>query len=176
MRPVIMVPSCSCSADAGPSVSSAFARAGRHGWPDRFADRAADALAAPSLPTRDYLLRAKAAGIRLAAVQLVDELPRSAIGKIETAMTEAKRERSSWIGDAPSERTPRVLWRVRNDAVTVERALDAEHRAALLGEMTDEVAAAVVNSTLTMTCQACTAPEKVTTVSASATTCPRSSP
>lgn len=49
----------------------AFARAGRHGWPDRFADRVEAALAAPSLPTRDYLVRAKAAGIRLAAVQLL---------------------------------------------------------------------------------------------------------
>jgi transposase len=49
----------------------AFARAGRHGWPARFADRVIDALAAPSLPTRDYLVRAKAAGIRLAAVQLL---------------------------------------------------------------------------------------------------------
>jgi transposase len=48
-----------------------FARAGRHGWPDRFADRVTDALAAPSLPTRDYLVRAKAAGIRLAAAQLL---------------------------------------------------------------------------------------------------------
>lgn len=49
----------------------AFARAGRHGWPDRFADQVNAALAAPSLPTRDYLARAKAAGIRLAAVQLL---------------------------------------------------------------------------------------------------------
>jgi hypothetical protein len=48
-----------------------FARAGRHGWPEKFADRVATALAAPSLPTRDYLVRAKAAGIRLAAVQLL---------------------------------------------------------------------------------------------------------
>jgi transposase len=48
-----------------------FARAGRHGWPDRFADQVAAALATPSLPTRDYLVRAKAAGIRLAAVQLL---------------------------------------------------------------------------------------------------------
>lgn len=47
-----------------------FARAGRHGWPDRFADRVTDALNRPALPTRDYLVRAKAAGIRLAAVQL----------------------------------------------------------------------------------------------------------
>lgn len=48
-----------------------FARAGRHGWPERFADRIAASLATPSLPTRDYLVRAKAAGIRLAAVQLL---------------------------------------------------------------------------------------------------------
>jgi transposase len=48
-----------------------FARAGRHGWPERFADRVSTTLSAPSLPTRDYLVRAKAAGIRLAAVQLL---------------------------------------------------------------------------------------------------------
>ncbi len=48
----------------------AFARAGRHGWPDRFADRIAAALAAPALPTPDYLVRAKATGIRLTATQL----------------------------------------------------------------------------------------------------------
>jgi len=50
---------------------TAFARAGRHGWPDRFADKIAEALARPALPARDYLVRAKAAGIRLAAVQLL---------------------------------------------------------------------------------------------------------
>ena len=49
----------------------AFARAGRHGWPDQFADRVAAALAAPHLPVRDYLVRAKAGSIRLAAVQLL---------------------------------------------------------------------------------------------------------
>jgi hypothetical protein len=48
-----------------------FARHGRHGWPERFADQVSTALAAPSLPTRDYLVRAKAASIRLAAVQLL---------------------------------------------------------------------------------------------------------
>jgi transposase len=48
-----------------------FARAGRHGWPARFADQVGAALAEPSLSTRDYLVRAKAAGIRLAAVQLL---------------------------------------------------------------------------------------------------------
>ncbi|HXZ74884.1 MAG TPA: transposase [Streptosporangiaceae bacterium] len=49
----------------------AFARAGSHGWPARFADSVVAALAAPTLPTRDYLVRAKAATIRLAAVQLL---------------------------------------------------------------------------------------------------------
>lgn len=48
-----------------------FARCGQHGWPERFADHVAAALATPSLPTRDYLIRAKAAGIRLAAAQLL---------------------------------------------------------------------------------------------------------
>jgi len=48
-----------------------FARAGRHGWPERFADRVSTALSTPSLLTRDYLVHAKAAGIRLAAVQLL---------------------------------------------------------------------------------------------------------
>jgi transposase len=58
-------------AAAGRDELVAFARAGRHGWPNRFADQVATALAAPALPTRDYLVRAKAAGIRLAAVQLL---------------------------------------------------------------------------------------------------------
>ncbi|MGQ0466808.1 MAG: IS110 family transposase, partial [Sporichthyaceae bacterium] len=48
-----------------------FARAAKHGWPDRFAQRVAAALSADTLPTRDYMVRAKAAGIRLAAVQLL---------------------------------------------------------------------------------------------------------
>jgi transposase len=48
-----------------------FARLGRHGWPERFADRVTAALAQPALGTRDYLVRAKAAGIRLAATQLL---------------------------------------------------------------------------------------------------------
>jgi transposase len=50
---------------------ASFARANHHGWPDKFADKVVAALAAPSLPTRDYLVRAKAAGIRLAAIQLL---------------------------------------------------------------------------------------------------------
>jgi Transposase IS116/IS110/IS902 family len=76
-----------------------FARTGRHGWPDRFADRVQSALAAPSLPTRDYLVRAKAAGIRLAAVQLL-------------ALHEARRgcrpgwPSCCWAVPAPAETTP----------------------------------------------------------------------
>lgn len=50
---------------------TAFARASRHGWPDRFADNVAAALTRPALPPRDYLVRAKAATIRLAATQLL---------------------------------------------------------------------------------------------------------
>ncbi|HZE00865.1 MAG TPA: transposase, partial [Pseudonocardiaceae bacterium] len=58
-------------AEASRAELVSFARAGRHGWPERFADRVSTALSAPSLPTRDYLVQAKAAGIRLAAVQLL---------------------------------------------------------------------------------------------------------
>ena len=47
-----------------------FARAGRHGWPDRFADRVEVALATDHFTPRDYLVRAKADTIRLAATQL----------------------------------------------------------------------------------------------------------
>jgi transposase len=48
-----------------------FARRCRHGWPDRFADRVQAALAADHFVARDYLVRAKADSIRLAATQLV---------------------------------------------------------------------------------------------------------
>lgn len=49
---------------------------------------------------------------------------REEIGKIETAVTEAQRETDSHLpGRHTPERAPRVLWRVRNDTVTVERAL-----------------------------------------------------
>jgi transposase len=50
---------------------AAFARAARHGWPDRFADRVAQALAGKHFTPRDYLVRAKADTIRLAATQLL---------------------------------------------------------------------------------------------------------
>lgn len=48
-----------------------FARASHHGWPERFADRITAALSAPTLPVREHLVRAKATGTRLAAVQLL---------------------------------------------------------------------------------------------------------
>jgi transposase len=48
-----------------------FARSCKHGWPDRFADRVQAALAADHFTPRDYLVRAKADTIRLAAVQLL---------------------------------------------------------------------------------------------------------
>ena len=53
-----------------PVTSSSVRPPGRHGWPDRFADRVAAALA-PRLPARDYLVRAKTDRIRLAAAQLL---------------------------------------------------------------------------------------------------------
>jgi transposase len=49
----------------------AFARGCHHGWPDRFARAVADALAADHLTPRDWLVRAKADTIRLAATQLL---------------------------------------------------------------------------------------------------------
>ena len=48
-----------------------FARAAHHGWPERFADQVAQALAADHFTPRDYLVRAKADTICLAAVQLL---------------------------------------------------------------------------------------------------------
>jgi transposase len=49
----------------------AFARAARHGWPDRLADQVAQALAGDHFRPRDYLVRAKADTIRLTATQLL---------------------------------------------------------------------------------------------------------
>jgi len=48
-----------------------LARAGHHGWPDRFADQIAVALAGETFTARDYLVRAKADTIRLTATQLL---------------------------------------------------------------------------------------------------------
>lgn len=39
---------------------TAFARAGRHGGPERFADRVAEAVARPALPAREYMVWAPA--------------------------------------------------------------------------------------------------------------------
>ncbi len=47
------------------------ARACHHGWPERFAERVAQALAADHFQPRDYLVRAKADTIRLSASQLL---------------------------------------------------------------------------------------------------------
>jgi hypothetical protein len=49
----------------------AFARACRHGWPDRFADRVEAALASEQFVAREWLVRAKADTIALAATQLL---------------------------------------------------------------------------------------------------------
>ena len=49
----------------------AFARGCRHGWPERFADKVAQALAADHFQPRPYLVRAKADTIRLTASQLL---------------------------------------------------------------------------------------------------------
>ena len=48
----------------------AFALASKHGWPEHLADQVAAALAADHFTPRDYLVRAKAPTIRLAATQL----------------------------------------------------------------------------------------------------------
>jgi transposase len=58
-------------AAAGRDDVAAFARANKHGWPDRFADRVSAALATPRLPVRPELARAKAGSIRLVAAQLL---------------------------------------------------------------------------------------------------------
>jgi transposase len=49
----------------------AFARAGHHGWPERFADRVGAALATSHFVPREYLVRAKQGTIRLLAGQLL---------------------------------------------------------------------------------------------------------
>ena len=63
------------SAEALASVSReelvAFARECKHGWPDRFADKVAQALAGDHFRPRPYLVRAKADTIRLSAGQLL---------------------------------------------------------------------------------------------------------
>jgi hypothetical protein len=64
-------PSAGALAGASREEIEAFARAARHGWPGRFADRVTQAMTAPRLPARPELARAKAGSIRLAAAQLL---------------------------------------------------------------------------------------------------------
>lgn len=64
-------PSAGALAAASRQELEAFARSARHGWPGRFADRVSEAMAAPRLPVRPELARAKAGAIRLAAAQLL---------------------------------------------------------------------------------------------------------
>jgi hypothetical protein len=58
-------------AHASRAELAGFARAAHHGWPERLADRVQAALAADQFTPRDYLVRAKADSIRLAATQLL---------------------------------------------------------------------------------------------------------
>lgn len=64
-------PSAADLATASRDEIEALARSARHGWPARFADRVEDSMAAPRLPVRPELARAKAGSIRLAAAQLL---------------------------------------------------------------------------------------------------------
>jgi transposase len=58
-------------AHASHTELAGFARAAHHGWPDRFADQVQAALHADHFTPRDWLVRAKADSIRLAATQLL---------------------------------------------------------------------------------------------------------
>jgi transposase len=64
-------PSANVLAEASREELVAFARSGKHGWPERFADKVEGALQADHFTPRDYLVRAKADTIRLAATQLL---------------------------------------------------------------------------------------------------------
>lgn len=64
-------PTANALAQASRDDLVTFARSSRHGWPDRFADRVAQALAAENFVARDWLVRAKTDTIRLLATQLL---------------------------------------------------------------------------------------------------------
>jgi len=64
-------PTAAALARASREELVAFARASHHGWPERFADRVEQALAADHFQPRPYLARAKADTIRLSAQQLL---------------------------------------------------------------------------------------------------------
>lgn len=64
-------PSANALATASRDDLVAFARAGRHGWPERFADHVQAALDAENFVARDWLVRAKTDTIALLATQLL---------------------------------------------------------------------------------------------------------
>ncbi|MBE7218312.1 MAG: FUSC family protein [Caulobacteraceae bacterium] len=113
------------------------------------------------LPARshDAVVRHSAAALRLVALMLEEQagaaernatLPASAshaglrgeLGAVETAYTDAERERASRLaGHAIPPAVPRTLWRVRNDVVSVGRALHAPLPAAIATELGPAAAA-----------------------------------
>lgn len=64
-------PTANALAEATREEIVALARASRHGWPDRFADKVEGALAEDHFVARDWLIRAKTDTIRLLATQLL---------------------------------------------------------------------------------------------------------
>lgn len=64
-------PTANALAAASRDEIVAFARVGRHGWPERFADRVETSLAENNFVARDWLVRAKTDTIRLLATQLL---------------------------------------------------------------------------------------------------------
>jgi transposase len=64
-------PTAQALAAASPEQVQALARAAKHGWPRRFADRVTQAQVGDHFTARDYLVRAKADTIRLACAQLL---------------------------------------------------------------------------------------------------------
>jgi len=71
LRALVRWPTAAALARASREELVAFARASHHGWPERFADRVEQALAADHFQPRPYLARAKADTIRLSAQQLL---------------------------------------------------------------------------------------------------------
>jgi len=64
-------PTADALASASRKELETFARAHKHGWPDRFADRVQHARATDQFTAKAHLVRAKADTIRLAAAQLL---------------------------------------------------------------------------------------------------------
>lgn len=71
LRMLTRWPSLQLLANASHEELSAFARAGRHGWPDRFADKVQAALASDYFSAPEWRVRAKADTIRMLAEQLL---------------------------------------------------------------------------------------------------------